>query len=314
MTGPMRLPMDIGLGHYDPPPPDFIDGSVLDDLHRYDAMRFANRLAAWVDVNGGQIVGAGYSGGGIVGYTTVKLGKKSISIPAVGYPDLQADPVITGDSVTFTQTAGGRTGSPLPRRTDRPPFVRLTAPTAWTTLSLTVGVDGTASFEVLGASPFPRHWIYGPDGQLASKSGVIDFAEWTRFYDHDRTPWSDQERAALMSDVESGIERQLSSKIMGKNHPEIRHLATGEKLTSQGEEATEVFLILDGVLEVEVDGDLVAEVGPGSIVGERAALEGGRRTSTLRASTPVRVAAISPSSLPADELAEVAAQHRREDT
>lgn len=309
----MRVPMDIGLGHYDPPPPDFVDGSVLDDLHRDDAMRFANRLRAWIDVEEGKIVGAGYSGGGIVGYTTVKLGRKTISIPAVGYPDLQIDPQIGTDSVVFTQTAGGRTGSPLPRRTDRPPFLRLTAPTAWTTLSLTIGIDGAASFEVVGASPFPRHWIYGSDGQLASKSGVIDFAEWTRFYDHDRTPWSDRERAALMSDVESGIERQLSSKIMGETRPSIRHLATGETLTVQGEDATEVFLVLDGVLEVEVDADLVAEVGPGSIVGERAALEGGLRTSTLRARTPVRVAAISPTALPDDDLAEVATQHRRED-
>lgn len=176
MTGPMRVPMDVGLGHYDPPPPNEVDDSALETLYQQDAMRFANQLKAWVEVEDGEITDAGYSGGGIVGYTTVKLGRKSISIPAIGYPDLQIEPVRTSGSVTFTQTAGGRTGSPLPRRIDRPPFVRLTAPTAWTTLSLTIGVDGTASFEVVGASPFPRHWIYGPDGQLASKSGVIDFA------------------------------------------------------------------------------------------------------------------------------------------
>lgn len=117
-----------------------------------------------------------------------------------------------------------------------------------------------------------------------------------------------------MSDVESGIERQLSSKIMSENRPTIRHLATDEALTIQGDEATEVYLVLDGVLEVVVDAETVAEVGPGSIVGERAALEAGFRTSTLRAMTPVRVAAISPTALPDDDLAEVATQHRREDT
>jgi Cyclic nucleotide-binding domain len=312
MSGPMRIPMDIGLGHYDPPPPDAVDDSVLKKLEEDDAMRFANQLKAWIDVKDGTVVGAGYNGGSIVGSTTVKLGSKSVKIPAVAFPDIQAGPVMGVDSATFTQTAGGRTGSPLPRRIDRAPFIRLTAPTAWTTLSLTIGIDGSASFEVVGASPFPRHWIYGTDGQLVSKSGVIDFAEWTRFYDHDRTPWSDQERHTLMSDVESGIERQLSTQIMGADKQTIRHLATGETLTIQGQAATEVYLILDGVLEVDVDDEIVAEVGPGSIVGERAVLEDGTRTSTLRAVTPVRVAAIVSESLSGEDLAQVATKHRRE--
>lgn len=313
MSGPMRLPMDVGLGHYDPPPPDRLDETSLQDLHRADAFRFANRLIGWIDVENDEIVDAGQRGGGIVGSTTVKLGSRSISIPAVPFPDLTPAPKIVGNSATFTQTVGARTGSPLPRRTDRPPFVRLTAPTAWTTLSLTIKVDGTSSFEVVGASPFPRHWIFDNEGQLAAKSGVIDFAEWTRFYDHDRTPWSQHERHALISDVESAVERHLSAQIMGHERPSIRRLATGELLTTRDERATEVYLILDGVLEVEVDDDIVAEVGPGSIVGERAVLEDGLRTATLRAITPVRVAAIRPDGLPEEALSEVATQHRRED-
>ena len=54
-------------------------------------------------------------------------------------------------------------------------------------------------------------------------------------------------------------------------------------LTEQGQQGDEVFLLLDGVLAVEVDGEPLADVGPGAILGERAALEGGARTSTLRA-------------------------------
>ena len=50
-------------------------------------------------------------------------------------------------------------------------------------------------------------------------------------------------------------------------------------LTEQGAVDGELFLLLDGVLVVEVDGAEVAEVGPGAVVGERALLEGepGRR-------------------------------------
>jgi CRP-like cAMP-binding protein len=39
-----------------------------------------------------------------------------------------------------------------------------------------------------------------------------------------------------------------------------------------------------------MDGENVAEVGPGVVLGERAVLEGGIRTASLQASTPVRVA------------------------
>jgi CRP-like cAMP-binding protein len=46
------------------------------------------------------------------------------------------------------------------------------------------------------------------------------------------------------------------------------------------------------MLQVEIDGKPVAEVGPGAIVGEMALLQEGRRTATLRAVTPCRVAVV----------------------
>ena len=54
------------------------------------------------------------------------------------------------------------------------------APLAWTTLSLTIRADGSSSHELTGASPFPRHWMYGSTGQLEAKSGLIDFSEWSK--------------------------------------------------------------------------------------------------------------------------------------
>jgi hypothetical protein len=62
--------------------------------------------------------------------------------------------------------------------------------------------------------------------------------------------------------------------------PTIRRLAAGDTLISQGEDSNELYLVLDGVLTVSMDGEDLAEVAPGAIVGERAALEGGMRTST----------------------------------
>ena len=74
-----------------------------------------------------------------------------------------------------------------------------------------------------------------------------------------------------------------------------------------------MYVLLDGVLSVEVDGAAVAQVGPGAVLGERALLEGGRRTATLRAMTAVqgRRRVTVPSSSP-EMLSELAAGHRRE--
>jgi len=59
ISGPMRMPMDIGMGHYDEPPPDRVDNATLDELLEHDRFRFANRLGAWIDIEDGQIVVAG---------------------------------------------------------------------------------------------------------------------------------------------------------------------------------------------------------------------------------------------------------------
>jgi CRP-like cAMP-binding protein len=74
-----------------------------------------------------------------------------------------------------------------------------------------------------------------------------------------------------------------------------------------------VFLVLDGVMSVEVKGSSVAQIGPGAVLGERALLEGGRRTATIRTVTPCRVATISGEELDPRMLSELAEAHRRED-
>lgn len=311
IQGAMRLPMDIGMGHYDIAPPDRVTDGTLDELRDADRLRFANRLAAWVTVEDGKIVDAGYSGRAVVGSTTAKLGVGSITFPGFAYPVLQEDPVIENGVARFVQTAGGRTGAPLPRRTSHPPFVRISGPTAWTTLALEIDATGNARTEVVGASPFPRHWIYDATGELTAKSGAIDWSTWTKEHDHARSPWHDVQVESLVVDVESKVEREISRGVM-KDRSEIRKLGAGATLTVQGEAGDEIYLVLDGVFEVEVDGSTVAEIGPGAIVGERAIMEGGVRTSTVRARTAAKVAAAPSDAVEREALAEIAEGHARE--
>ena len=311
IEGLSKVPFELGVTHYDQIPPDrLVD---LEELRRTDRFREANELRAFIEVEDGRIVGYGHLGQGHIGATTVRVGPAAVRFPAVHFADLRPEPEVTANSVRFVQTVGGRMGLPTPRPVPHPPFVRFWPSIAWTTLALTLNVDGTSSHELVGASPFPRHWLYDNDGRLVEKSGVIDFTTWFNDSFGERTPWGASDSPAVVATVESELERQLSSSIMrGGAKPKTRTLSSGEALVEQGAPGTDVYLILDGMFVVEVDGNPVAEIGPGAVVGERAVLEGGVRTATLRATTQARVAEVPPGGLNSDDLGSLAAMHHRE--
>jgi hypothetical protein len=312
IPGVTKLPFTLGINHYDDPPPDRLDD--LAALHAAGRFRLANRLEAWIDVDDGRIAAAGHNGSGLIGSTVFTVRGRSTVVPGVAYPDIQREPEFTEDGVRFVQAAGGRTGAPFPRKVNRPPYMQITAPTAWTTLALTIRADGSVTHEVIGASTFPRHWIYDDAGTLVQKSGLTDFRSWAGESFGERTPWGEHDQQAIIADVESVLERNLSTLIMqGDAQPSVRKVRPGATVTEQGEPGDELYLILDGMMTVEVDKRAVAEVGPGAIVGERAVLEGGRRTSTLRATTPCRVAVASADQIDREALIELSQGHRREE-
>jgi hypothetical protein len=310
--GMFQLGVDA-FGHYDDPLPD-----VLGDLEEWraaDMFRFANRLRAWIDVDGsGRVTGSGYEDGGcLIGSSTVRLGGLHHVFPAVALPDLRQEPERGDGWVRFVQTGGGRAGIPMPRRVRRPPYVQWNSPLVWTTLSLTLYADGRAESALVGASQFPRHWVYDDNGQLCSKSGLTDFRNWFRRSFGRYSPWGEQDSPALVITVETALERALSTQLMhGGAKPRISRVKPGTVLVRQGEPGTDVYLVLDGVVRVERDGERLAEYGPGAILGERAPLEDGARTSTLTAVTACRIASADASQFDRSALAELATGHRRE--
>jgi cyclic nucleotide-binding protein len=310
IEGMTKLPFEMGIAHYDEPPPDRIVD--LEAMHEHDLFREANELRAWIETDGGQITGHGYSGRGRVGVTRLKLFRREIAFPAVQYPLIRPEPQVGPGWVKFTQSAGGHMGLPAPRRVKGKPFFKITSASAWTTLELIIYADGTAKGKVAGASPFPRHWIYDENGELVEKSGSIDFERWYREAHGPNTPWGEEDSPAMTTAVESELERELSASIMRSDAKLARRsLGEGETLTEQGAEGNELYLLLDGVLEVDVDGEPVAEVGPGALLGERALLEG-KRTATLRATTPARVVVVPKDAIEEEALQQLAAGHRRE--
>jgi hypothetical protein len=313
IKGMTKMPFQVGVAHYDDPPPDVIDD--LEGLRVADRFRFANRLAGWIEVEDGRITGYGQEDQGAIGSTTMRLAGRDATFAAVQYPTIVPEPEVGPASVRFVQTAGGRTGVPAPRTVRKPPFIQIAAPTAWTTVALTIHADGRSEQELIGASPFPRHWLYDGSAKLMAKSGMVDFKDWYKNAFGKHSPWGNEDSPALVTAVETQLERQLSLGIMrsGKK-PKMKKVKEGKTLTEQGQPGDEMYLLLDGVLSVEVDGNALADLGPGAVLGERAILEGGTRTATLRAVTDCKVAVASAADIDTAALSELSGGHRREET
>ena len=303
VEGGQRLAFHVGAAQYDDPPPDHLDDlpSLLDG----GRVRLANQLRGFVEVSDGRIVASGQSGQGYVGSAREAADAAQVGFAAVPLPDLHPDPEATDGWVRFGQTAGGLLSVGMPYRTGPAGSPRLAAPAAWTTLALTIHADGTSSQALAGASPFPRHWVYDHDGRLIATSGVVDFTGWQADAWDPFTPWGGRDAPVRATAVETALERELS-RVMLDSAPHWTRLRKGATLVSQGDPGHELYLLFDGLLAVEIDGVTVTELGPGAVVGEVALLDGGRRTATLRAVTPCRVAAVPGHRIDRDALAELA--------
>jgi cyclic nucleotide-binding protein len=312
MAGLLRLPMEKGIMHYDPPPP--LTVGDLEPMRRRGEFRFANVLRGWAEVEDGTIAGHGYQGGVIMGLTPITAGPLRVMLPTRANPVIRHAPQVIGDAVTFVQTAGGRPGFSFLSVTSRPPFLVTRPFTIWTTIELTIYADGSSSQRLVGSSPFPRHWLYDDGGHLVEKVALTQVKLWLGTVSGTHTPWGGQDRVPVVAPAESELDRALSEQIMqGGERPAIRAVRAGDFLFRQAEEGASVAVILDGNFEVLVDGKVVGQVGPGTVVGERALLEGGRRTADLRALTEGRVAEAGPGTLTVERLSELAQGHHRED-
>jgi Cyclic nucleotide-binding domain len=313
IEGMPKIPFELGIGHYDEPPPENLEEGDLERFRDEDRFREANRLRGWIEVEDGTIVGYGQEGGGLVGSTTFRFGPKALVFQGIPFDMLRPEPEVGDDAVRFVQTVGGRAGFPAPRRVKGAPFFRINSATAWTTLALTIRADGSSEHELIGASSFPRHWIYDSEGVLVQKAGTIDFKAWYREAHGDHTPWGDEDSEPFVAQAESALEREVSRELMGSGAKlERRKLKQDDRLVEQGDPADELYLLLDGVLAAVVDGEEIAQVGPGAILGEAAVVGEGTRTATLRACTPARVAVIPAEAIDREAMETLAAGRCRE--
>jgi Cyclic nucleotide-binding domain len=313
IEGMPKIPFELGIGHYDQPPPTHLGLRELERLRDADRFREANELRAWIEVEDGRIVGYGNQGRGLVGSTTFRLRPKILVFEGVPFETLQPEPEVSKDAVRFVQTVGGRAGFPHPRRVKGAPFCRVNSAIAWTTLALTIRTDGSSEHQLVGASRFPRHWIYDKGGDLVKKAGTIDFKAWYRESHGEHTPWGDEDSEPFVAQAETALERKLSRDLFQSDAKLARRkLKQDELLVEQGDPGDELYLLLDGVLAAVVDGEEIAEIGPGAVLGEGAIVGEGTRNATLWARTPARVAVIKPEQIDRQAIEALAAGRQRD--
>jgi hypothetical protein len=291
-----ELPIGIAVAHYDEPPPEVLGD--LDELRDEDRFREANQLQGWIEVENGEIVNYGRDGRSVVTGAGLDLDASQIAFPAIEFPVLWPEPEVGDGYVRFQQTVGGQIGFPVPRPMRGRGYFQIGSAQAWTTLELVVRADGSSDGRLIAASPFPHHSVYDAQGTFASEHGRTDFHGWYR-ESHDDSPWDGDE-------LESELDRVA---LRSGARLRRRRLDLGETLVEQGEPGTEMFLLLEGMLDVEIDGDPVARIGSGALLGELAVLGDGRRTATLRAARSSRVAVLTPT----PRLAELALARRQAD-
>lgn len=97
------------------------------------------------------------------------------------------------------------------------------------------------------------------------------------------------EKLKLLSEVPllAGLDRKGLEEV-GRLADEI-DLAAGRVVARQGSSGDEFFVIIDGTVRIERNGELLRNLGPGDFFGELALLGKVARTATATCETPCRV-------------------------
>jgi len=90
----------------------------------------------------------------------------------------------------------------------------------------------------------------------------------------------------------SGLDKEQRANVDRLGTP--AQIEPGQVLIYQGRPGTEFFVVLSGFAVCLTDGRIVARFGAGDFFGEMALLDGGPRTATVAAVTPMEVLVFTP--------------------
>jgi len=142
IEGIVKMPFEMGVAHYDLPPPDEL--TDLEELISSSAIRFANELRAWIEVEDGRITGHGYSGRGHMGNTRMRVGGINLTFYGIAFPDLRAEPSVRMVSARVDHTTGPAIFTNGRRRTRRGAGMPGRPPAVWVKRTKSSPTSGSA--------------------------------------------------------------------------------------------------------------------------------------------------------------------------
>ena len=211
-------------------------------------------------------------------------------------PELRADPEVRRRRrcASCRRSAADRR-CPAPRRVNHPPFVQFEGPTVWSTLALTLHADGRSRVRADRREPVPaalgvrqrRQAERARPGSPISRSGggtrsASTRRGATRIRRRSSPRWRPRSSASCRRTIMRGGEK-----------PKVRKLKEGARARRAGPARQRAVSPARRRAQRRSRRRVGRRTRTGRIVGERAILEGGRRTSTLRALTPKRSVAVA---------------------
>jgi CRP-like cAMP-binding protein len=83
----------------------------------------------------------------------------------------------------------------------------------------------------------------------------------------------------------------LSTQLF-RHSDDLLDFGAGDVVFLEGQAASHMYVVVEGELEVYLQGQLIEVAGPNAILGEISLLDGSPRSATVRAKTPCKLAAI----------------------
>jgi hypothetical protein len=130
---------------------------------------------------------------------------------------------------------------------------------------VTLYVSGLSDARLTDASPFPRHYLYDSAGKLSHKTALLRYHSWIREAGRHVTPWDVMAGPLPVAPVNTELERSLANSILVSGNYRQHRLRAGGFLSDLPIASTEVHLLLDGLLMIEIDHQPATEAGPSAI-------------------------------------------------
>ncbi len=84
----------------------------------------------------------------------------------------------------------------------------------------------------------------------------------------------------------------MPSTQLFRHSDDLLEYAADQVVFLEGQAGDQMFVVVEGELEVYLRGQLIEVAGPNAILGEISLIDGSPRTATVRAKTPCKLAAI----------------------